>query len=122
MAHATTHDSGASAGSLGSYVTGFVLAILLTLVPFVLVMSGALAPDTTLVVVFAAAVVQILVHLRYFLHLDGSSEQRWNLTALVFTVIVIGLLVGGSIWIMYNLRGRTMIPGAPAPTTSQMLN
>lgn len=100
--------TGASTGSLSSYLTGFVLAIVLTLIPFALVMSGAASPGATLVGIFSAAVVQILVHLHYFLHLDASSAARWNLMAAIFTLIILALFVGGSLWIMYNLHYRMM--------------
>ncbi|MEJ2726659.1 MAG: cytochrome C oxidase subunit IV family protein, partial [Deltaproteobacteria bacterium] len=58
--------------------------------------------------VIAAAVVQMLVHLHYFLHLNRSSAQRWNVLALLFTVLILCLFVGGSLWIMYNLNYRMM--------------
>ena len=57
----------------------------------------------TLLGIFAAAVVQILVHLHYFLHLDSSSEARWNVMILIYTVLIMIIFVGGSIWIMYSL-------------------
>jgi cytochrome o ubiquinol oxidase subunit IV len=52
--------------------------------------------------------VQILVHLHFFLHLDGSSAARWNVTALVFTILILALYVGGTLWIMFNLNSRMM--------------
>ena len=54
------------------------------------------------------AFVQVLVHLHYFLHLDFSSANRWNLAALMFTVIIMALFVGGSLWILFSLYGRLM--------------
>jgi cytochrome o ubiquinol oxidase operon protein cyoD len=53
-----------------------------------------------------AAVIQVLVHLRYFLHLDLTSTPRENLLAIVFTAILIFLMVGGSFWIMLDLNHR----------------
>jgi cytochrome o ubiquinol oxidase subunit IV len=108
MAHVAVISSGASKGTYVSYLVGFVLAIALTAVPFWLVLSSTLPATTIVGIVFACAVVQILVHLHYFLHLDLSSEQRWNMAAFVFTVLIIGIMVGGSTWIMFNLRLRTM--------------
>lgn len=35
-----THDHGASHGSLKTYLIGFVLAVVLTVVPFMLAMNG----------------------------------------------------------------------------------
>ncbi|KHN90866.1 cytochrome o ubiquinol oxidase subunit IV [Pectobacterium actinidiae] len=53
--------------------------------------------------------VQILVHLVYFLHLNTSSEERWNVVALVFAVLIIAIVVVGSIWIMMSAHHNMMI-------------
>ena len=95
-------------GSRRSYVTGFLLAIALTVVPFGLVMTHASIGTPLLITVFAMA--QILVHIVYFLHVNRSEEQRWNLMALLFTGIVVCIILGGSIWIMHNLY-INMMPG-----------
>ena len=95
-------------GSRRSYAIGFVLAIALTLVPFGLVMSHASIGTPLIIAGFALA--QIGVHVVYFLHVDSSTEQRWNLTALVFTAIVVCIILGGSLWIMHNLY-INMMPG-----------
>jgi cytochrome o ubiquinol oxidase operon protein cyoD len=108
MSQGTIASTGASTGSLRSYLTGFVISLILTAIPFALVMSGTWSPSATLVGILAAGVVQILVHLYYFLHLDASSEARWNVLALIFTLLIMILFVGGTIWIMYNLYHRMM--------------
>ena len=95
-------------GSRKSYAIGFLLAIALTLVPFGLVMSHASIGTPLIITVFALA--QIGVHVVYFLHVNRSEEQRWNLTALIFTAIVVCIILGGSIWIMHNLYVN-MMPG-----------
>ncbi|MGH7223406.1 MAG: cytochrome o ubiquinol oxidase subunit IV [Gemmataceae bacterium] len=109
MRSASIDAGGAGKATLSSYLTGFVLAVILTLIAFALVMSGALPQPITVGGIFAAAVAQIIVHLHYFLHLDRSSEQRWNMLALVFTAVVVLIVVGGSIWIMFNLHARMML-------------
>jgi cytochrome o ubiquinol oxidase subunit IV len=48
------------------------------------------------------------VHLHYFLHLDRSSEQSWNLQAILFTFLIIVILIAGSLWIMFTLHTRMM--------------
>ena len=95
-------------GSRKSYTIGFLLAIALTLVPFGLVMSHASLGTPLIIAVFALA--QIGVHVVYFLHVDRSEAQRWNLAALVFTAIVVCIILGGSLWIMHNLYVNIM-PG-----------
>jgi cytochrome o ubiquinol oxidase operon protein cyoD len=106
MDHAGIESTGVSKGSFRSYATGFILAIVLTVLAFALVMSGVLSRPAALFGIVGAAVVQILVHLHYFLHLDSSSAARWNVLALLFTLLIMILFVGGTIWIMYNLSYR----------------
>lgn len=111
MPYGAAEQAGAHGGSLRVYVTGFVLAVLLTLLAFGLVMGKELSPASTLAVIFIAAVAQIIVHLRFFLHLDTSSAQRWNLAAFALTLLIVTIVIAGSVWIMLSLHGRTMIPG-----------
>jgi cytochrome o ubiquinol oxidase subunit IV len=105
-AHGGAH--GSAHGSRKSYITGFLLAIALTVVPFGLVTSHSSVGTPLTIAVFALA--QIGVHIVYFLHVNRSEEQRWNLMALVFTAIVVCIILGGSIWIMHNLYVN-MMPG-----------
>ena len=91
-----------SHGSVKSYIIGFVLSIILTAIPFALVMSPSLPKDMTI------AIIQILVHLHYFLHLDFTSVQRNNVMAFAFTTMVIVLLVGLSLWIIFSIHREMM--------------
>ena len=50
------------------------------------------------------ALLQILVQLVYFLHMNSSSEGSWNLIAFIFTVLIVAILVVGSLWIMFHLN------------------
>ena len=105
MANTHSHDShDAGHGSVKSYAIGFILSVILTLIPFGLVMYPTLPKSITLMIVVAFAVIQVLVHLVYFLHLDRSAAQRNNVIAFVFAAIVIVLLVGLSLWIMFSIH------------------
>ena len=108
MSQAPIDSTGVSRGSLQSYLTGFVLSLSLTAIPFALVMSGTWSTSASLAGIFSAGVVQILVHLHYFLHLDTSSAARWNVVALIFTLLIMVLFVGGTLWIMWSLNYRMM--------------
>jgi cytochrome o ubiquinol oxidase operon protein cyoD len=102
-------SAGASRGSFKSYGIGFILSILLTAVAFALAMQGGGLPRwIVLTGIFGAAILQILVHLHYFLHLDTSSAARWNMLALVITLLIMLLFVGLTLWIMSNLNYRMM--------------
>ncbi len=107
MSHNTSHG-GASHGSVKSYITGFILSVVLTVIPFWIVMESALAQATVILVIAAFAVAQILVQLIYFLHMDTKSEGGWNMIAFVFTVLIIAIIVVGSLWIMFHLNHNMM--------------
>ncbi len=108
MSQEYIHSAEISRGSLKSYLTGFILSLILTAIPFALVMNGAKFSPAILAVVFGAGIVQIIVHLHFFLHLGTSSTAGWNMAALMFTLVIMALFVGGSIWILYNLYYRMM--------------
>jgi len=91
------------------YIIGIIAALILTAIPFGLVFTGALPRETTLVIIAAFAVVQILVHLRFFLHIGIDATPRENLVALAFAGVIIFLMVGGSLWIMFDLYHRMML-------------
>lgn len=100
------HDEVPYHGTLQGYVTGFVLALVLTALPFALVMKGLLPQSGLLIGVTLAALVQIVVHLHFFLHLDRSASERWNVMSLLFTLLIMVIFVAGSIWIIYSLHMR----------------
>ncbi|SAK60978.1 cytochrome o ubiquinol oxidase [Caballeronia arationis] len=104
--HSSTADHGH--GTLGSYVVGFVLSVLLTAAAFGLVIKGVLPPDTALLVLGALAFVQIVVHLVYFLHMNTSRAQRWNLIAFGYTVLAAAFLIVGTMWVMHNVSMNMM--------------
>ncbi len=98
-------------GTFKGYATGFVLSIILTAVPFGLVMNGSLPRTAIMVGIFLAALVQVGVHLHYFLHLDTSRGERGNVLSLLFTGLIMLIFIVGTVWIMYNLRVRMMDHG-----------
>jgi cytochrome o ubiquinol oxidase operon protein cyoD len=96
-------------GTLRSYLIGFGLSVVLTAIPFWLVMTGALASkQVTVLVVLAMAVIQIVVHMMFFLHMNARSEGGWTMMALIFTLIVVGIALSGSLWVMYHLNSNMM--------------
>lgn len=102
-------DHGADHGSMKSYMTGFVLSVILTVIPFWLVMTGAIQnKQLTIAIVVAMAFVQIVVHMIYFLHMNFKTEDGWSMMALIFTIIVLVIALSGSIWVMYHLNVNMM--------------
>ncbi|MEM5317937.1 cytochrome o ubiquinol oxidase subunit IV [Paraburkholderia sp. JHI869] len=97
QSHAESH------GSLGSYVAGFILSVLLTAGAFGVVLHGALDATTAIIVIAVLAFVQVIVHLVFFLHLNTSPGQGWNVLSLAYTVLAAAFLIFGTIWVMHNV-------------------
>ncbi len=113
-AHGDHGDHGEHAqahGSFRGYLTGFLLSVVLTAIPFWLVMTNVLDnKQATALVIMAFAVVQIVVHMVFFLHMNGRSEGGWTMLALIFTIILVVIALTGSLWVMYHLN-TNMMPG-----------
>ncbi len=54
------------------------------------------------------ALVQVVVHFRFFLHIGWERSTRDDLQLILFTTLIILLMAGGTIWIMGNLHARMM--------------
>lgn len=117
--HDHDHHDGADHGSFKTYMIGFILSVLLTAVPFWLVMGDVLDNKTfTVLLIMGLGVVQIFVHMIYFLHMNTKSEGGWTFMALIFTVVVVMITLIGSLWVMYNMNKNMM----PTMTIEQMRN
>jgi cytochrome o ubiquinol oxidase operon protein cyoD len=93
---------------IGTYIIGFGLALVLTAIPFALTATKIFGLTSTLVVIAALAIIQVVVHLRYFLHIDFKSSSDENILALAFAVILIVVMTGGTLWIISDLHFRMM--------------
>lgn len=99
----------ADTGAQG-YIKGFVLSLILTVIPFYFAATQSLPQDITYTLLFGCAIIQVIVHFAYFLHMETKTEDgRWNMVSLVFTAIVVLILIAGSIWIMWNLNNNMMM-------------
>lgn len=111
-AHHQTDDHAADGydhGSYKSYFTGFVLSVILTAIPFAVVMSGGLESRLmTVLLVVGFAAVQIVVHMIYFLHMNTRSDEGWTFMSMVFTIIILVVVLAGSIWVMYHMNTNMM--------------
>lgn len=124
-AHAAreAHHDASEAGhfTLRGYLTGFVVAALLTTAAFWIVMTGAIASAAVAgAVVVALALVQIVVQTSAFLHVNTRVQGGWTLLAYVFTAVLLVITITGSLWIMYHLNSN-MMPGMMADPASHGL-
>ncbi|WP_454724600.1 MULTISPECIES: cytochrome o ubiquinol oxidase subunit IV [Cupriavidus] len=107
--HHDGHGDDAMHATFGGYMTGFVLAIILTAIPFWLVMAHVFEKSsTTALVLLGCAAVQIVVHMIYFLHMNARSEGGWTMLALIFTIVLVVIALSGSLWVMFHLDQNMM--------------
>lgn len=94
--------------TLTKYIIGFVASLALTLIAYNLVV-GEIATGLTLMLLLGGlALLQMIVQLVYFLHLDVESSPRYKLASFLFMGGILFIVVAGSIWIMNNLNYNMM--------------
>lgn len=95
------------------YVFGFILAVVLTLIAYIIVVSQLLTGFALVGTIMGLAAVQLLVQLIFFLHFGSkqNADAKWHQAAFYFMFLVLVVIVGGSLWIMANLNyNMTMTP------------
>lgn len=105
MSHQHTNNGlGFGEKSISSYVIGFGLSLVLTLIAFYCVTQKVLNGASIYVALAALAITQLIVQSICFIRLNRSDEGSWNLLPFFFVLVIIVFLAGGSLWIMYNLN------------------
>jgi cytochrome o ubiquinol oxidase subunit IV len=113
-AHDAHHSESAPHSTFSGYMIGFVLSVILTAIPFWLVMANVIKDSLVAsLVIMGLAVIQIVVHMFYFLHMNTRVEGGWSMLALIFTGVVVIITVSGSVWVMYHMNAN-MMPMMPA--------
>jgi cytochrome o ubiquinol oxidase subunit IV len=90
------------------YIAGFVLAVILTAVPFGVAGYGLLDRNSALFLISVLAAVQAIVHVRYFLHWSSERTPFEATVALVLSTIITVIMIGGCMWVMSDLHERMM--------------
>jgi len=107
--HAHGHADEGSHSTLKGYATGFLLSVVLTAIPFWLVMGKVFDKSSvTALVILGFAAVQVVVHMIYFLHVNAKAEGGWNMLGLIFTLMLLFIMMSGSVWVMYHLNHNMM--------------
>lgn len=89
-----------------SYVLGFVLSVVTTLVAYFLVVNSVLPTQALVYTVLVIAVAQLIVQVIFFLHVGRGS--RWKLITFIFTILVVAIVVVGTVWVMNHLNHEMM--------------
>jgi cytochrome o ubiquinol oxidase operon protein cyoD len=105
--------SGALRGSFKSYLIGFILSIGMTLAAYFLVVADLASKKILIFTVVGLALVQMVTQLLFFFHLAEETKPRWNLQIFLAMLFLILIIIGGSLWIMFNLDERVMPSMSP---------
>ena len=108
------------ASAIRNYLIGFVLAAGLTVTSFWIASGPTVIYAPGIAMALAAlAIGQMGIHLVFFLHITTGSDNTNNVLALAFGVMIVGIVIAGSLWIMYHLNGNMMAPFAMMDMHSQ---
>lgn len=104
----------------GDYIKGFILAVILTVIPFWLVMADVIQNRTTVVMVLGLfAVVQVVVHMVYFLHMNGKIQGGWTMMSTIFAIVFVIITLAGTLWVMFHMNTNMMPAHKEIPALSQ---
>jgi cytochrome o ubiquinol oxidase operon protein cyoD len=95
--------------SLKPQIIGFVASFLLLISAYRIVTHHHLTDGLLTLTIVSAAIAQALIQLVFFLHLGLESKPHWNIITFLFTMLVIVLIIGGSLWIMNNMNDNLMV-------------
>ncbi len=99
-------DAGGYSQELRSYVYGFAFALILTGLAFGMVHWSVFPQFWLFCAIGALALLQMIVHFRFFLHIGFSEQKREDLQLILFSTLLLILMVGGTLWVLYNLSSR----------------
>jgi len=103
-------EQGVAAG-VRTYLIGLFLAMAFTAASFwVASGTGLIYVPGVPMALAALAIGQMGVHLAFFLHITTGSDNVNNALALAFGVLIVGIVIAGSLWIMFHLNMNMMMP------------
>lgn len=99
-----------------SYVTGFILSLIFTAIPYYMVVHKVATGTTLLTIILGFAILQMFVQIFFFLHLGRGPKPLYNVAFFASTVGIIMVVVGGSMFIMKHLHYNM----SPQDTTTKL--
>ena len=88
------------------YIKGFIFAIVLTALSFIVAIYTSWSATAIYWAIGIFALAQIIVHFRYFLHIDLSKQKREDLHLILFSTLLLIIMVGGTLWVLSDLSHR----------------
>jgi cytochrome o ubiquinol oxidase operon protein cyoD len=101
-------SNGSKRDEIRSYAIGYGVALALTGAAFATVHWPGFVSTTTLAIVLGLALIQMIVHFRFFLHISLRKSARDDLQLMLFSALIVILMVSGTLIILFNLRARMM--------------
>jgi cytochrome o ubiquinol oxidase subunit IV len=89
--------------SLKPLFLGFFISLVLTIAAHRIIYHH-FTPFMLLFTIFGLGIVQALTQLVFFLHLGLEKKPHWTFISFLFAVVIIGIIIGGTLWIMMNLQ------------------
>lgn len=105
----TNHTKTGNHGSAGSYIVGFILSLVFTIIPYYMVVNKSVAGNALIGVILFFGIIQMLIQIFFFLHLGRGPKPLYNIVFFVATAGMIIIVIGASLLIMNNLY-RNMSP------------
>lgn len=103
MSKATHNHPKSEHGTTQSYVIGFVLSLIFTIIPYHLVVNKVLTGNTLLATILGIAILQMFIQIFFFLHLGRGPKPFYNVVFFFATAGIIVIVIGASLFIMSNL-------------------
>lgn len=119
-AHNTSTNHKSEHGTTASYIVGFILSLIFTIIPYYLVVKHVVSGNVLLATIIGFAVLQMIVQVVFFLHLGREKKPYWQTGFLIATVGAIFAVVVGSLWIMHHLH-YNMTPVTPADASKKLV-
>jgi cytochrome o ubiquinol oxidase subunit IV len=91
-------------GTTASYIIGFVLSLLFTVIPYYFVVHKTFAGNTLLAIILGVAILQMAIQIFFFLHLGRGPKPLYNVAFFAGTIVTIVVVIVGSIFIINNLN------------------
>lgn len=96
-------------------ILGFFLSLILVVALYKIILREHLSGDLFVISIMGLTILLAVIQLILFLHVGLDSRPRWVTISLLFTILVIFIVIGGSLWIMNNLDYNLMPMGQTMP-------
>lgn len=89
-------------------VTGYISSLVLVFGAYFLTKGICWKQMGLIFFVMALAAAQVFIQLLTFLNLGIERKPRWGMMTALFTLMVIVIIFGGTLWIMKNINYNLM--------------